>query len=149
MTDWMDSGAELDATAAAVIARGMRTVAQADGMIHQRELSLIAAFEAELPPGGDEDGQLTSDDAKVAYLRSLVMVALADGVITDSEEAVIGELCSAQGIGRSQIHSVTLEVKRWFLRSFRGVHIFRDAVVRVARDLGLSDAEVDALGDDA
>ena len=48
MTDWLDVDVNLDASAAAVIASGMRQVAQADGMIHQRELALIASFEADL-----------------------------------------------------------------------------------------------------
>ena len=149
MTNWFDASIDLDATAAAVIARGMRLVAQADGMIHQRELALIASFEAEIPPGGDEDARLDSGALRDVYVRSLIMVALADGVITSKEEEMIGVLCDAQGIGRAALHQQTLEVKRWFLDPFRGVHIFRDAVVRVARDMGLPEHEVDALRNDA
>ena len=148
MTDWLDVDVNLDASAAAVIASGMRQVAQADGMIHQRELALIASFEADLPGGGDPSSSLPTE-AKVVYLRSLIMVALADGVITDKEEERINALADAQGIGRTEVHTETLEVKRWFLRAFQGVHIFRDAVVRVARDLGLEEAEVDALRGEA
>jgi len=149
MTDWLDADVDLDASAAAAIASGMRQVAQADGMIHQRELSLIASFEADLPGGGDPEAPLQSDAKKQVYLRSLIMVALADGVITDKEEERISALAEAQGIGRAQIHAETLEVKRWFLRAFQGVHIFRDAVVRVAQDLGLDEEEDDALRGEA
>ena len=148
MTNWLDGTVDLDAPAAATIAEGMRAVAQADGMIHQRELSLIASFEAELPAGG-APGALGGEAAKQIYLRSLIMVALADGVITSEEEDVIGSLCDAQGIGRGQVHAETLEVKRWFLQTFAGVQIFRDAVVRVATDLGLPETEVDALRGEA
>jgi uncharacterized membrane protein YebE (DUF533 family) len=146
--DWLDTNVDLDATAAAVIAQGMREVAQADGMIHQRELSLIASFEADIPPGGDADASLP-DDVKSVYLRSLIMVALADGVITDKESERIDALAESQGIGRSQVHAETLEVKRWFLQAFQGVNIFRDAVIRVAKDLGLDESEVAALRSEA
>jgi len=147
--NWLEGDVELDGPQAAAIAQGMRTVAQADGSIHQRELSLIASFEAELPSGGRPAERFESDAAKMAYLRSIIMVALADGVITDKEEEVIAELCDAQGIGRAQIHTETLEVKRWFLQAFSGVQIFRDAVVRVAKDLGLPESEVEALRGEA
>jgi len=148
MTDWLDADVDLDASAAAAIASGMRQVAQADGMIHQRELALIASFEADLPGGGDPEAPLPQE-AKVVYLRSLIMVALADGVITDKEEERINALADAQGINRGTVHGETLEVKRWFLRAFQGVHIFKDAVLRVAQDLGLDEAEVDALRGEA
>ncbi len=147
--NWLEGEVELDGPQAAAIAEGMRIVAQADGSIHQRELSLIASFEAELPAGGVPAERFESADAKMAYLRSIIMVALADGVITDKEEEVIAELCDAQGIGRAQIHTETLEVKRWFLQAFSGVQIFRDAVVRVAKDLGLPESEVEALRGEA
>jgi uncharacterized membrane protein YebE (DUF533 family) len=149
MMNWLEGDVDLDAASAAAIAKGMRAVAQADGSIHQRELSLIATFEAEIPSNGEPADSFASDAAKQAYLRSIIMVALADGVITDKEEQVIGELCDAYGIGRAQIHAETLEVKRWFLQAFSGVHIFRDAVVRVAKDLGLPDNEVEALRGEA
>ncbi len=146
--DWLDTNVDLDASAAAVIAQGMREVAQADGVIHQRELQLIATFEADIPPGGDADAAL-DDEVKPLYLRSLIMVALADGVITDKEAERINALADAQAIGRAMVHSETLEVKRWFLQAFQGVSIFRDAVVRVANDLGLDESEVAALRSEA
>lgn len=146
--NWLDTNVDIDATSAAVIAQGMREVAQADGMIHQRELALIASFEADIPPGGDADGELP-DAIKEVYLRSLIMVALADGQITDNEEERIMALADRQAIGRGQVHAQTLEVKRFFLQAFQGVHIFRDAVVRVARDLGLDESEVAALRSEA
>jgi len=147
--NWLEGDVDLDAAQAAAIAQGMRAVAQADGTIHQRELSLIASFEAELPTDGAPADSFGSDAARLTYLRSIIMVALADGVITDKEEEVISELCSAHGIGRAQIHAETLEVKRWFLQAFSGVQIFRDAVVRVAQDLGLPENEVEALRGEA
>jgi tellurite resistance protein len=136
---------ELSAAEAACIAHAMREVAQADGSIHQRELALIAQFEAELPADARPAETLGSQKVRQAFLRSVLLVALADGVITEDEERVIGAMCEAQGIGRGEIHAETLEVKRWFLSTFRGVQIFQDAVVRVAENLGLPSSEIDAL----
>lgn len=149
MTDWFDIPVSIDADAAAIIAQGMRAVAKADGVIHHRELNLIASFEASLPPGHEPRGRLASANLETAYVRSLVMVALADGVITDAELARIRELCTEQGIDSERLDAEILSVKRRFLSVFAGVNFFRDAVVRVARDLGLSEAEVEALAQEA
>ncbi|MEQ1502293.1 MAG: hypothetical protein ABMB14_08675 [Myxococcota bacterium] len=149
MADWFETSVPIDAPAAAAIARGMRAVARADGLIHQRELSLIASFEAELPAGEDGATATLTGSVRAVYLRSLIMVALADGVISEAERVVIGELASEHGIPADEVEVETLSVKRRFLSTFAGVDVFRDAVVRVARDLGLPDAEVDALSQEA
>jgi len=147
--DWFETPVTIDADAAAIIARGMRAVAMADGVIHQRELALIASFEADLGPGRDGPGALASDALRAVYLRSLIMVALADGVVSAPEIDQIRELATEQGIGADVVDREVLAVKRRFLSVFAGVNVFRDAVVRVARDLGLPDSEVDALSQEA
>lgn len=149
MTDWFEIPLSIDADAAAIIARGMRAVAKADGIIHHRELNLIASFEAALPHGHEPSGVLVTDGLRTAYVRSLVMVALADGVITDAELAQIRDLCREQGVDSERLDAEILSVKRRFLSVFAGVNFFRDSVVRVARDLGLSEAEVEALSQEA
>lgn len=150
MTDWFETAVPLDAASAAVIARAMRAVARADGVIHQRELNLIASFEAGLPPDTTAPAVLADDDSlRSLFVRSLVMVALADGVISDAELAEIRTLSAEQSIDADRLDAEILVVKRRFLSVFAGVNVFRDAVVRVARDLGLTDAEVDALSQEA
>src|SRR5687767_12132837 len=99
MSDWFEVPVSIDADAASIIARGMRVVARADGVIHHRELNLIASFEAAIPAGHDGGGRLPSESLRTAFVRSLIMVSLADGVITDAELAAIHELCREQGIG--------------------------------------------------
>ncbi|MEZ4239290.1 MAG: hypothetical protein R3F59_24680 [Myxococcota bacterium] len=146
--DWFETEVPIDAATAAAIARGMRQVAQADGLIHQRELALIASFEAGVPDL-EATGAIGSDALKTVFLRSLIMVALADGKISEAETATIRELAGEHGIGEAEVDAETLSVKRRFLSVFAGVDVFRDAVVRVARDLGLPDAEVDALQQEA
>lgn len=149
MTDWFDAPVSIDARSAAIIASGMRAVARADGVIHQRELSLIASFEAEIPTGTAATGRLEPGPVAQAFVRSLIMTALADGVISDAETTCIAELCDAHGIDRATLDSETVEVKRRFLAVFAGVNLFRESVLRVARDLGLSERELDALSQDA
>jgi uncharacterized membrane protein YebE (DUF533 family) len=149
MTDWFETEVAIDAAAAAMIARGMRQVAQADGMIHQRELALIASFEAAVPEAADVEEVIRDDALRTVFLRSLIMVALADGRISEAETARIQELAREQGITDGEVDAEILSVKRRFLSVFAGVDVFRDAVVRVARDLGLPEAEVDALQQEA
>ena len=149
MNEWLDSEVEIDAATAAVIARDMRVVALADGIVHEREMNLIAAFEAEIPVETPAVGDIVGEGLRLAYLRSLIMVALADGVITEAELTAIQDLAEGHGIPGAMITSEVLGVKRTFLSVFAGVNIFRDSVVRVARDLGLSESELDALRQEA
>jgi uncharacterized membrane protein YebE (DUF533 family) len=135
---------ELEAGAAAIVAAGMKAVARADGHVHQRELALIGSFEAQLPKGEGPADALPAALHEL-YVRSLVMVALADGRITPVEEQVIEELAAGHGISSEAVAAVILAVKREFLQVFAGVHVFRDAVVAIAADLGLPESEVDAL----
>lgn len=149
MNDWFDNTVPLDAQAAATIARGMRHVAREDGVLHQRELNLIAAFEAHLPEDVEALDELPTELLKLTYLRSLITVALADGVISDAELSKIKELSAEQSISAEAVDAEVLSVKRRFLSVFAGVTMFRDSVVRVARDLGLPESEVDALSQEA
>ncbi|HHO54362.1 MAG TPA: hypothetical protein ENK18_26695 [Deltaproteobacteria bacterium] len=148
--DWFDEPVELDAAQAALIAEGMRAVAGADGLLHERELALIASFEAELPEPADA-GQavLGSELLQRTFVRSLIMVALADGTLGTREREVIRELAAAQEIGDAVIDACVIEVKQRFLKVFAGVDVFRDSVVQVALDLGLAESEVDALRQEA
>lgn len=148
--DWFETPVELDAAQAALIAQGMRAVAKADGLLHERELSLIASFEAELPEPADASEAVLGDELlQRTFVRSLIMVALADGTLGEQELGVIGELAAAQGIEGSLVDDCVLEVKQRFLKVFAGVDVFRDSVVQVALDLGLAASEVDALRQEA
>jgi hypothetical protein len=142
--DWLESAVEIDAGTAALIAEGMRQVASADGHIHHRELKLIASFEANIPTDADPPALLSADLVGV-YIQSLVMVALADGRITDVELDVIRQLAADQEVEGDALEAEIVAVKRQFLGVFAGVSVFRDAVVRVAEELGLPGDEVDAL----
>ena len=149
MNDWFDEPVSIDERAAAIIARGMRSVAQADGILHGREMSLIASFESHLPQDDADGGRIDDEAQQTAFLRTMILVALADGVVSEAELARIKELCEEQGIDVARVDPEVTVVKRRFLAVFAGVQVFRDAVVRIARDLGLPDSEVDALSGEA
>lgn len=149
MNDWFDSAVPIDERAAATIARAMREIAREDGVLHQRELNLIATFESHLPEDVETIDVLPTEALKLTFLRSLITVALADGVISDAEMAKIRELSAAQSISQETVDAEVLSVKRRFLSVFAGVTLFRDSVVRVAKDLGLPESEVDALSQEA
>ncbi|MCB9685116.1 MAG: hypothetical protein H6738_07165 [Alphaproteobacteria bacterium] len=147
--DWFRAPVQLDARSASIIATGMRAVARADGVIHQRELNLIASFEASIPAGTTGSGKLGDAEVEDAFLWSLYMTALADGVISDAERDCIAELAETHGIDPDRLEVAELEVKRKFLSVFAGVSFFRDSVVRVAKDLGLPESELEALAQEA
>ncbi len=147
--DWFSTTVDLDAAQTAWFAQGMRRVAQADGVVHEREMNLIAAFGADLDEAPGTSPPDMADDVRTAYVRSLIMVALADGVIGEAELAAIHDLAAEVGATEGAVDAEILTVKRRFLGVFAGVNVFRDAVVRVAQDLGLPETEVDALRQEA
>jgi uncharacterized membrane protein YebE (DUF533 family) len=130
---------DLDAKTAAAIAAGMRKVAVADGeALHPNELSLIAEFEKDLPDGTPATSVAIWDaQVRSVYLKSLVMVALADGQISDTERAVIEDLALGVGADQADVVSAMNDVKQEFLAVFSGVTHFRDQVEQVAEELGV------------
>lgn len=130
---------DLDASTAAVIAEGMRKVALADGdTLHPNEISLIEAFEQDIPEGTKPIAMIGDAAVREVYLKSLVMVALADGRISDSENAVISDLAASVGADGQDVERTIGTVKREFLAVFSGVTHFRDQVQAVADELGVS-----------
>ena len=147
---WMDDSVVLDEAAAAVIGRDMRVVAEADGILHVRELSLIDAFVSELPDSDvdvDGYGSICTDELRMTYLRSLVMVALADGKVSEEEHEVILELSAKVGLPAATVEKALDEAKREFMSIFSGLKLFRDSMRTVGRDMGLSDEDIDDLWD--
>lgn len=145
---WLDDPDDLDGAVAATVARAMRVVAQADGMVHPRELSLIAQFESELPEGVEPQSTLSAGDVQV-LLRSVVMVALADGRISEAEEQAIAAIATEQGVGADDLEALVDRVKRDFLEYFAGRATFRASVLEVAQELGLRPPELAALRGEA
>ncbi|MEZ4321084.1 MAG: hypothetical protein R3F61_26630 [Myxococcota bacterium] len=134
----MNTAPDLDARTAAVIAVGMRKVALADGdVMHPNELSLIEQFEQDIPAGTEPNALIGDARVREIYLKSLVMVALADGRISANESAVITDLAAGVGADSSDVERTMDSVKREFLAVFSGVTHFRDQVKAVADELGV------------
>ncbi len=145
MKELMTGGVELSAEAAHVVAAGMRAVAQADGN-HPREEALIDAFEADLPPGSAElDLSLLDTLAlKEAFLKSCVLVAFADGRISEAELTVLRGFLQELALGPEELGQATREVASALLSQFSTVQTFRDQVIEIGRSLGLDDAAIEA-----
>ena len=96
---FVKSEVDLDEAAARTFAAAMREVAARDGE-HPEEVEIIDAFEAQLPSGaGEVDlSSLTTAAHKDAFLRSLVLVAFADGRVSGEERTVIARYADALSI---------------------------------------------------
>jgi uncharacterized membrane protein YebE (DUF533 family) len=103
---------EVGARVAAAIVAGMKAVMLVDGHADPRELAVIAARQAELPEGIDVSGARVTDPRVLRLLvRSLLEVALADGVIVEAERDVIRELTRAHGGDEALIAEVEAELR--------------------------------------
>lgn len=138
MLEIMQKAAELDVRAARAIASAMREVAEADGD-HPEELEMIAAFEQDLPPGEADLSAIVTPEAKEAMLKSMVLLALADGQVSGQERQVILRIASEVGLGLVDVERATFEVASAMFSSFEGVHVFREQAADIGRDLGLDD----------
>ena len=140
---------ELDKETTVAIAIGMKNMAEVDDELHQSERVLIEGFLADL---GDTEGSsldfslLSSPAVQDLFLRSLAMVALADGEIKKAEVELLQAYIDRLGAARSA-QSVISEVGRSMLSRFAGVTVFRDQAVALGRTLGLDDTEINEVLD--
>jgi tellurite resistance protein len=136
---------DVDEIAASVIAAGMRAVAKADGEVHARELELIEGFASGLPNAvATASGRVADEQIAATYLRSLVMVALADGVVSPVERTVIVRLAAEMGVDEARVDAEIGSVKRQFLKEYAQRNPLRHRLTALASELGLPEAEVDA-----
>jgi uncharacterized tellurite resistance protein B-like protein len=138
---------EIDERAAAVIAAGMRAVAEADGDVHPRERAMIEAL-AEGLPEVDPTQPLPSAELRALYVDSLARVALADGRISEVEGARLAELAAAQGIVGEDLDARLRAARLEWFSVFAGVRHFREDAIAVGRELGLSEDEIAATLDE-
>jgi hypothetical protein len=135
---------ELPQAEAAVIVAGMRLVARADGDVHQDELAMIEDLGEGLPLA-DPNTVLGSMPAKLLYIRSLGMLALADGVMSAPEVSLIRVLADHQGLSHEEVDGALRSVKRAFFENFAGVSVFKDQAREIGLGLGLDSAEIDDI----
>jgi len=139
---------ELDAPTAICIAAGMKEMAASDNDIHQREVAFIDEFISEV--GGDSETITSSDidlsilnssELKDIFLKSLAVVALADGEIKKEEVKLLNNYVDRLEYDGSA-SKILDDVARSFLSRFRGVSIFREKAEDMGRRLGLSEAAI-------
>ena len=143
---FIDSEVDLDASAVHTFAAAMREVAACDGE-HPRELELIAAFESQVPgPSGEVDlATLTTPAHREAFLKSLVLVAYADGQVTDAERAVITRYADALGVDSATRTKAWTDVASALLSVFSGVRTYRSQVVALGESMGLDRETIDGI----
>ncbi len=139
MREIMQAAIELDARAAHAIAAAMRELAKVDGE-HAHELALIDAFEADLPPAvASSLADVNTPEAREALLKSLVLLAFADGPMTPGERAHIQAVAAQLGLTDADVSRATVDVASVMLSGFSGVTVFREQVHALGRDLGLDE----------
>ncbi len=137
---------EVSEEAAVFIASGLRELAAVDG-VHERELALIEAFAAGLvyepvPFDLTGDHPLVSDELRDLFMRSAILLALADGGVSELEGDLIGRYALALEISPRRLAMLWRDVKCYLLSSFEAAEIFRDDVEQIGRELGLADSEI-------
>jgi tellurite resistance protein len=124
------------------IARGLITIAGADGAIDPRERELIAELAGtgyEMLPTiapAELAAALTSQHLGIAFLRSCYLVALADGSLSDEERGLIQGYADALRVDAAALESLAQGVKEYLLAPLSRLSNV-DAVVEVAKKLDL------------
>ncbi|MCB9778049.1 MAG: TerB family tellurite resistance protein [Alphaproteobacteria bacterium] len=143
----MDNAFDLDAPATRTIAAAMRQISRVDGA-HPKEDALIDELEASIPGGAAAKvdlSTLTTDEARVAFLRSTVLVAFADGTLTHAERAILQQWTDELGLDEAALHDAVEHVATVLLSRFEGVKIYRDQVEAIGRGLGLDAGRIAAI----
>ena len=138
----------LDAPQAEAMARGLYAVAKCDGL-HVREGALVASFFhdvgggaqalAELErrpaiPAAELAAALHRDDERRLFIKTALLLAWADGVVTPQEEKLILEYARALGLSDETIERLDAAVKEYLLAHLSHVQNV-EATREVARKL--------------
>ncbi|MEE2828200.1 MAG: hypothetical protein VX498_03345 [Myxococcota bacterium] len=132
------------------MALGLRALADCDGL-HTAEMALIEEFERglEIDPGNGKDfdssGEcpLTTAREREVFVRSVQLMALADGRISAREQQWLDTVCDDLGISSERQGELAREAKIFLLSSLAGVTAFRAQAEGIGRALGLSSEDID------
>ena len=140
---------ELSGKAAEAIARALFAVARVDG-VHEREAGLIAAFwmdagaghgllsdlEREETPITPEElaSALPTRDLRLLFAKTSILLAYADGKVTDEERKILGEFSAALGLDQATMDTLEHGVKEYLIQHLAHLHN-SEAVVEVAKKL--------------
>ena len=138
---------DIDVSDAASItfASAMKKMASADGEVHPAEEEMIVSFlrdaQAALPNVKEDLSTIDTPELKSAFLKTLALVALVDGVLRKPELSLMQEYIDQLGYGQSAA-SVFEDVGKVVLNQFRGVVAFRDQAEEIGRSFGLSESAI-------
>ncbi len=137
---------------AEAIARGLITVARADGFVHEREAALIADFYgatsdrpadlAALQRLENADGAylaaaLPEPELRQLFLKTAMLLAYVDGNYSAPESKLIGEYADALGVDAATLAGLEQQVKEFMLSQLTGLKN-HEAIADVARELKIS-----------
>ena len=139
---------QVNQAAAEAIARGLYAVAKVDGL-HEREEALVASFWAEVGGGagalaalergstitpGELGAALSSPELRSLFLKTSILMAWADGNVTDAERKVISDFSGALGVAPADLNKLEAAVKEYLLSHLSTVKN-SEAVAGVAKKL--------------
>src|SRR5262249_23054212 len=118
---------ELSKTTSEAIARALYVIAKADG-IHEREAGLIASFWIDTGHGAaalsdlermsaitpaELAAALISDEERQLFLKTAILLAWADGKVTDAERKALDGFAAALGVDRAKLQALEASVKEF------------------------------------
>ena len=141
---------QMDRNTARFIAAGMLEVSECDGVTPD-ESALISAFVEGLPNGPAESVQHTAFNTPVlkeALIKSLALVAIADGEVTDGELEIIHGHGSSVGLKPETIDAYVTSVAESMLAEFaegKSFKIFREQIFEIGKKLRLTDESIERI----
>jgi len=141
---------QMDRNTARFIAAGMLEVSECDGVTPD-ESALIAAFVEGLPNGPAKAVQpkaFDTDTLKEALIKSLALVAIADGEVTDGELEIIHGHGKSVGLKPETVDAYITQVAESMLSEFaegKSFKIFRQQIFEIGKRLRLTDKSIERI----
>ena len=136
----LQSDIDLSAAQLSSIAAAMKEMSAVDGEVHPDELAMIDQLLEGLD-GVDSDHVnlmlFSEPQHKDILLKSVALVALADGKIMPEETALLERYSLDLGLENNHGIAIMREVGMAMLSYFRGVSVTRPKMEEIGRQLGL------------
>jgi tellurite resistance protein len=143
---------ELNQGQAEAMARGLISLARADGKVHEREMALVQSFYGDVAGQGptslsalekaaDIDPAtlataLSSDGPRKLFLKTAILLGFADGDYSKPERALVDRFAKALGVPAEELVRLEQGVKEYLLGHVSGLKNV-EAATAVAKKLGM------------
>lgn len=143
------------------IVQGMKMIADLDGFDPREEflikeffelccedVSCDKTFDEVLKKKFDIDKAikvLNTKELKEIFFKSCYLVAYADGDFTDNENNTINNLITKFDISPVERDRIHKEVKKFIISEFKDIVIFKEHVIKLSADMGLTEEEVEEI----